>query len=178
MTKFITLLLLSVITFALLTLPASAAVNGTLFVRSYPTGATIFVNGTYFGTTNNYIYNVPSGIRNLTLTLPGYLPSSSLVDVPAGDTRILLPVTLTKAPEPPVTGNGTLYVRSYPTGAAILVNGTYFGTTNNYIYNVPSGIRNLTLTLPGYLPSSSLVDVPAGDTRILLPVTLTKEPEV
>ena len=69
--------------------------------------------------------------------------------------------------------NGTLYVASYPSNATILINGTDYGRTNQFVYNVPAGIRNLTLTKGGYVSTTVLIDVPAGGTKVLAPITLS-----
>jgi hypothetical protein len=148
---------------------------GTLYVESYPTNATILINGTDYGRTNKFVSNVPAGTRNLTLTLTGYQPYTTIVIVPAGGTKILAPITLTKGGPSP-DGVGTLYVASYPTNATILINGTDYGRTNKFVYNVPAGTRNLTLTLTGYQPYTTLINVPAGGTKILTPITLSALP--
>jgi len=145
---------------------------GSLYVTSYPAGATILINGTDRGTTNKFVYNVPAGVRNLTLTRTGYQPYTMLVTVPAGGTKVLAPITLTKG-EGPVNGTGTLYIASYPTNATILINGTDRGRTNQFVYNVPAGVRNLTLTRTGYQPYTMLVTVPRGGTKVLAPITLS-----
>jgi PKD repeat protein len=146
--------------------------TGTLYVTSYPSNATILINGTDSGRTNQFVYNVPAGIRNLTLTKAGYLPYTTAVNVPASGTKVLPPITLQKG-EGPVDGMGTLYVASYATNATILINGTDFGKTNQFVYNVPAGNRNLTLTKTGYRPYTMLVTVPAGGMKILPPITLS-----
>ncbi len=55
-----------------------------------------FINGTDYGKTNRFVYGVPAGVRNLTLTRTGYQPYTLLVTVPAGGTKVLAPITLTK----------------------------------------------------------------------------------
>jgi PKD repeat protein len=150
----------------------SPAGKGTLYVASYPTNATILINGTDHGRTNQFVYNVPAGIQNLTLTMGGYQPYTMMVNVPADGTKILAPITLTKGGPSPA-GKGTLYVASYPSNATILINGTDYGRTDQFVPNVPSGIQDLTLTKTGYQPSTQLVNVPTGGTKILAPITLS-----
>jgi beta propeller repeat protein len=147
--------------------------TGTLYVGSFPTGATILVDGTDYGRTNRLVSNVPAGNRNLTLIKEGFQDSTMTVVVPAGGLKALAPITLRKG-EGPVTpgGTGTLYVASHPTNATILIDGNPFGTTNRLVSNVPAGDRNLTLTREGYLQYTTTVTVPPGGLKVLAPVTL------
>lgn len=70
--------------------------NGTLYVASYPSHATILMNGTEYGKTDRLV-TVPSGIRNLTLVKDGYRPYTMTVNVPTGDLKVLAPITLTRS---------------------------------------------------------------------------------
>jgi beta propeller repeat protein len=147
--------------------------NGSLYVASYPTGATILINGTEKGVTNQLVTNVTAGMRNLTLAKDGYQPYTTVVNVPANDVKILAPITLTKGGQSP-DGTGTLYVKSYPSGATILINGTDHGMTDKFVTDAPAGNQNLTLVKEGYQPYPLIVNVPAHDVKILAPITLTK----
>src|SRR5512139_3810547 len=122
--------------------------QGSLFVASYPQGATIYLDGIARGQTDQIVYNVPAGIRNLTLTKTGYQSKTLTITVPAGDLKVLAPVTLTKSGG--VTPSGaTLYVASYPTGATIRIDDINRGTTDGFVYNVAAGARSLTLVKNG-----------------------------
>jgi PEGA domain len=151
-------------------LPATTG-NGSLYVASYPSDATILINGTERGQTDQLITNVPAGLRNLTLIKGGYQPYTAVVTIPANDVKVLPPITLVRDGSSPGS-TGTLYVASYPTNATILVNGTEYGRTNQFVYIVPSGSQNLTLTKDGYQPSTTTVFVPAGDMKVLAPINL------
>jgi TolB protein len=161
------------------TSPGSGSIsnNGSLYVASYPTGATILIDGTNRGTTGHLVSNVPAGNRNLTLTKDGYQPYTTVVNVPANDVKALAPITLVKGGPSP-TGTGTLYITSYPTNATILINGTDYGTTNKFVSNVPAGNQNLTLTKAGYQPYTTTVNVPVGDMKVLAPFILSASPSV
>jgi len=147
--------------------------TGTVYVASYPAGATILINGTERGHTDQLVANVPAGTVNLTLTRDGYQPYTTVVRVPAGDVKVLAPITLVKG-EPSPAGTGTLYVASYPTNATILINGTSYGKTTHFVHDVPSGNQNLTLTKDGYQPYTMVVNVPSGSVKVLAPVTLSR----
>jgi hypothetical protein len=150
--------------------------TGSLYVTSIPSGATILINGTDFGTTNGLVTNVPAGIQNLTLIKAGYQSYSKAVTVPANGVKMLASVTLTKSGEVPPEATGSLYVASIPSGAIILINGTDSGTTDKLVTNVPVGSQKLTLVKEGYQPKTVMVFVPAGGVKMLEPITLTKEP--
>ncbi|HVP94795.1 MAG TPA: PEGA domain-containing protein [Methanoregulaceae archaeon] len=85
--------------------------KGTLYVASYPTNATILINGTNYGTTNKSVNNVPAGIQNLTLTKEGYQPYTTIVCVPGGGLKVLAPITLSRSGGSPV-----LPGMAWPTG--------------------------------------------------------------
>jgi hypothetical protein len=146
---------------------------GSLYVASYPSGATILIEGTEQGQTNQLVSHVPAGLRNLTLTKNGYQPFTTTVTIPANDVKVLAPITLMKGGPSP-GGTGTLYVASYPTGATILMNGIDYGKTDQFLKNVPAGNQNLTLTKEGYQPFTTVVKVPAGDMKVLAPITLSQ----
>lgn len=148
---------------------APPAGPGILWVASYPRDATIYIDGIVRGRTNQFVYNVPAGARNLTLMKGGYRTVTTTVNVPPGLT-VLPPVTL--QPDGGPQGTGSLYVASYPSGATITIDGTVYGRTDQVVYNVPAGNRNLTLSKAGYRPRTLFVDVPAGDLRVLPPVAL------
>jgi len=150
--------------------------TGTLYVASIPSGATILINGTDYGTTNKLVAKVPAGNQNLTLTKAGHQPFSTVIDVPVNNVKVLASIALTKVGEGgvPTDGIGTLYVASIPSGATILINGTDYGTTNKFVTGVPAGDQNLTLVKNSYQIYTTVVTVPSGGSKILAPVTLTK----
>jgi hypothetical protein len=148
--------------------PANKA---TLYVASYPTGATIYLDGLNVGKTDQFIYHAPAGVHNLTLAKGGYASKTLMVTIPVEGLKVLEPITLVANGGP--TGSGTLYVASYPTNAVILIDGVESGHTNTFVYGVSSGLRNLTLTKDGYQPKTTFVQVPSGDLKVLAPITLS-----
>ena len=148
---------------------AASSGPGILWVASYPRDATIMIDGIVRGRTNQFVFNLPAGTHNLTLTRGGYQTTTIMVNVPSG-LRVLAPVTLSR--DGGVQGSGTLYVASYPPGATIMIDGTVFGRTDEIVYNVPTGERNLTLVKPGYQRKTTSLQVPEGDIKVLRPVTL------
>jgi beta propeller repeat protein len=159
---------------------STPAGSGSLYVVSYPSNATILINGTDTGvTTNAIVHNVPAGNQNLTLIKGGYQSYSTVVNVPEGTIRVLPSITLAKGSGSATNGTGSLYVVSYPSNATILINGADIGIkTNTIVHNVPAGNQNLTLIRDGYQPYSTVVTVPAGGMKVLssMPLAPIAEP--
>ena len=71
---------------------------GAVVVTSSPTGAEVFIDGTFSGQTPEVVQEVAAGLHNLTLTLNGYSTWSTMIQVPAGQTT---QVTATLVQVPP-----------------------------------------------------------------------------
>jgi hypothetical protein len=141
------------------TLTAIPVVNGTVDVKSTPTGASVFLNGTPKGVTPLVIPNVSAGGYTLRLEATGYSPREEDITVTAGLTTNVN-WTLTAIPPPVV--NGTVSVQSTPTGASIFLNGTPRGVTPLVISNVGAGGYTLRLEAVGYYPHEENIIVTAG----------------
>ncbi len=150
-------------------------VTGALYVVSYPSGATVTIDGIDYGMTSGVISGIPAGTRNLTLTRESYQSQTLIVTVPAGEMTVLKPITLAKSGGGSPGGAGILYVASSPTNATILINGTDSGRTNGFVRDVPPGVQNVTVTKEGYLATTVSVSVPAGGIKVLAPITLMKD---
>jgi hypothetical protein len=144
--------------------------KGSLYVYTIPSNATIFIDGIPFGRTNNLFSGIDAGSRTLTITKPGFQTKIIPVNIPAGGVKVLAPITLQAGGPSPL--NGTLYVYSSPSNATILIDGVARGKTNTLVIDVMSGLRNLTLTKPGFKTKTIFVDVPAGDLKVLAPINL------
>ena len=102
-------------------------------------------------------------------TLQNPAPVSSTTIVPS-TTIPSANISLTTTPAvtlPDQTSAGYVMIYSSPSGAAILIDGDYQGTTPANITRVVSGYHVLTLTLSGYYDYSSKVYIPEGkDTKL------------
>jgi hypothetical protein len=71
----------------------------------------------------------------------------------------------TANPTTPVPTTGSVKVFSSPTGASILIDGVYIGTTPGTVNGVPEGNHILRLTLSGYYDYEGSIYVVAGQTN-------------
>jgi len=82
---------------------------------------------------------------------------------------IVTPTTVT-----PVQ-NGAIYAQSSPAGAAIYMNGNYYGYSPITIPNLAPGTYTLKATMSGYTPNTQMMNVYAGQTAPYYP-TLQQSP--
>jgi hypothetical protein len=81
---------------------------------------------------------------------------------PASTTVVTLPTTVIYTEKPVTTGSVNVY--SSPTGASILIDGIYTGTTPKTVTGVPAGNHILRLTMSGYHDYEGSIYVVAGQT--------------
>ena len=139
---------------------------GDIQIQSYPTGAAVYVNNNYMGTTISsdalYVTQLSPGSYPVSITLEDYQPYYETAIVTAGgvyDIRAnLVPVT----PGPTPSTNGQITVRSSPSGANIYVDDSYKGLTPLTLVEIPKGSHSIILKLNGYQDWQSSVNVAAG----------------
>jgi hypothetical protein len=71
-------------------------VNGSIYVASIPSNATILVDNVTKGYTNQLVTNIPAGTHNLTITKIGYQATTIWVDIVAGVSKILGTISLSR----------------------------------------------------------------------------------
>ena len=120
--------------------------TGTVYAKSNPSGANVFVDGTYNGITPMTLTLYP-GNRNIVLKLSGYNDWSSTAYVSAGSSQTINPGLTTAI-------FGPLSIGSAPPGASVFMDGGYQGITNPsggfMLNNVPSGSHIIKVTASGY----------------------------
>ena len=138
---------------------------GDIQIQSFPTGAAVYVNNNYMGTTISsaalYITQLSPGSYPVRITLANYQTYTVTAIVTAGgvyDIRAnLVPVT----PGPTPNTNGQITVRSSPSGANIYLDNAYRGITPLTLVEIPQGSHTITLKLNGYQNWQSSVNVAA-----------------
>ncbi len=163
----------------------------TIIVSSTPSGAMVYSDGVMVGRTPDkstlVLTDILPGNHTLLLNRPGYKTYTTDYTVQQ-DQQYVVSVTL--EPVVPVTtgvsiqdpgdgqdvspGEGSVYVSSYPSDTAILVNGAERGVANQVIRNISAGTQNLTFTRPGYEPYSTEVTVFADQTTVVPFIILMK----
>lgn len=137
---------------------------GTISVRSSPSGASVYLDGSYQGTTPMTISGVVKGAHTIELQKSGYYEWSGTVTVNEGQTTTVSR-TLTQIQSPTT---GTIAVSSTPGGAYIYLDGAYEGVTpysgSYIIHNVNAGSHTIRLTLSGYQDSTVTTNVQGGGT--------------
>jgi len=135
---------------------------GSLSVDSYPTGASVYVDGAYRGVTPTVVGNLIKGTHPVTLVKAGYFDWENKVTIYAGQTTYLTP---TLDPNPAAM-YGSVSIVSNPSGADVYASGVYIGrTTSGYplIYNqVRPGTYTVVLKKEGYQDFQRTQTVVAG----------------
>jgi hypothetical protein len=158
--------------------------TGDLRVSSTPSGAAVYVNGNFVGTTPADslldVTDLTPGTATVVLKKSGYQDYSTMAVIEAGK---LVQVFATLQPgtvPPPVA---TAEITSTPSGANVYINNVFTGITPLTFQNVNPGTYSVEIRLDGYTPYSTTGQVVAGQNiRIaasLAPVatpTTTKAP--
>ena len=132
--------------------------TGTITISSSPSGASIYIDGEYKGTTwASKSFSVPVRYHTIKLTKSGYNDWETTKYVQANE-DVYVSATLT--PEP-----GSISTSSVPAGATIYLDGAYKGTTPKTILDVSVGYHTLELNKEGYQSWSTSVHVTSGDTE-------------
>ena len=135
---------------------------GSLSITSSPSGASVYVDGSYHGVTPATVGNLQAGNHNVQLVKAGYKDWSAQVTIYTGQTTYLSP-KLDPDPQPMYA---TVSLVSNPSGASVYSNGVYKGKT---IPGTPlvstqviPGTYTLLLTKSGYQDYTTTGTVVAG----------------
>ncbi|MFA5394704.1 MAG: PEGA domain-containing protein [Methanogenium sp.] len=136
-----------------LTLNPVTPTTGNIKISSTPSGAGVYVNGVFYGTTPHTVSNLPAGNNDLRITYSGYNDYRDTVRVVSGQT-----ITTYATLQSQVT-YGTLTVSSSPSNANIYLDGSYKGTTPRTIGGLSKGAHTLEITKPGYYEWSNTIQI-------------------
>jgi len=147
----------------MINLIANPSQTGSLNLDSSPSGADIWLDERYYGTTPQIIGGLSEGSHSLTLRNAGYYDSTTQLTITAGKTTTL---SLGMSPYTPSSGFGDLRIQSNPVGAAVYVNNNYAGTTLSstalYVTQLKPGSYPVRVTLAGYQVYSQTAAITAG----------------
>ena len=144
--------------------------TGTLSVTSSPSGAKVYVDGSYYGRTAQHISGLSAGDHRVEVALDGYETWKSTARVKAGQVTDVY-ASLTHKPT-----LGSVYVSSGPSGANIYLDGVYKGTTPRTLSGIAEGRHYVDVELAGYQEWSGPVNVVANQ-QAQISVSLTPEPK-
>ena len=132
---------------------------GYISVSSSPSGAQVYVDGTYRGITPTTVTEYP-GNHPVIVKLSGYYDYSQTIYVTTGTTQYV------SASLSPVTQSGSIGIFSQPGGANVYLDGTYRGQTdssgNLVISSLPAGTYSVKITKPQYSDAVYSVQVRQG----------------
>lgn len=145
---------------------------GTLEVRSSPGGATVYIDGTFAGTTpvqveSPLVLSLNTGTHRVSVQKDGFTTYSTTVTVASGE-REDVRATLASDQE-----DGAIQVSTNPSGATVTLDQTVSRTSPATFTNVAPGVHTIVATLDGYAQVSGTIRVNPGQTA---QATLTLSP--
>ena len=131
---------------------------GIIEISSNPSGANVYLDGTYKGITPITLNNVSTTdlFHIIRLTKSGYTNFTKLVTVSSGKTASVF-ATLTAQ-------TGSISISSNPSGTNVYFDGTFRGITPLILKNIPVGSHTIKLTKTDYTNLSKTVTVSSGET--------------
>jgi len=130
--------------------------SGSLSITSTPTGALLYVDGVYQGTTPITVNRILIGRHVIKLVKSGYDDWAESLTIVSGQT------TSKTAMMNPSTGS--LYVSSNPAAASIYIDGIYKGTTPLTVSNLQVGSHTIKLIKSGYDNWAQTLTITSGQT--------------
>ena len=153
-----------------LTVNSITPTTGNIKITSSPSGAAVYVNSVYYGTTPQTVSNLPAGNNDLRLTYSGYNDYRDTIRIVAGQTQ-----TTYASLQSQVT-YGTLSVSSSPSNANIYLDGAYKGTTPRTIGGLSQGAHTLEVTMPGYQEWANTIQIHSNQVSYVT-ATLATDPQ-
>jgi hypothetical protein len=159
-----------------ITVSASLVVDITqasLSVISSPSGAFVYFDNSYRGSTPLTLSSLLSGDHSVVVGKNGYKNYTTSVKISSGQTsRVTLNISLSSV----VISIGSIYATSSPSGAYVYVDNIYKGISPITIANIESGNRNIRFVKSGYADLISSVTVTQNKTvsinGVLIPIII------
>ncbi|GAB6102214.1 hypothetical protein JCM16138_14370 [Thermococcus atlanticus] len=129
---------------------------GYLSITSNPSGAEVYIDGSYIGTTPINDYKLSTGQHEVKLAKEGYHEYLKIVTIqPSETTGLNAELSMIK---------GTLKISSIPSRAKVYIDGSYAGETPLDYYNVSPGEHTIRVEKEGYEVFTRTVTVNPGQT--------------
>lgn len=143
--------------------PVAASAVGNISVSSSPSGSLVYLDGTSTGTTTPAkIENVALGSHNVLLRLTGYQDYVQSVTVTDNATSTVSATLIAVTTTTQAISNGSVYVQSNPSNAAVFLNTMYQGKTPISLYNITQGDYRVVVQKTGYEDWSTRISVSPG----------------
>jgi hypothetical protein len=151
--------------------------DGDIVVQSNPSGASVFLDGTYKGTTEMGnpldLTGVAPGSHTIDIKLENYNDYSTVIEVTAGKvSRINAEMVPVSQP----TQSGIVQITSSPAGANVFLDNTCTGITPLTLPSVNAGTHTLLVSLPGYENYTTSISLGAGQS-LQVDAALTPVPQ-
>ena len=130
--------------------------TGTLYLKSSPPSAMVYVDGVFYGLTPRKVTGVSPGIRTVRMTKEGYADFVDQVLVTTSGIKMVM-ATLSPA-------TGSIRLNSIPPHADVYLDSTLVGTTPMTITGVSPGTHTLVLMKEGYRDYSTGITITDGET--------------
>lgn len=142
--------------------------TGGLIVNTKPSGANVYIDNTFVGTTPISISGIKTGSHVIRLSYQGYTERERVIIIRPHQYEYISETLL--AP----INTGSLYVDSSPRGADIYLDDRYEGETPRRIDFIPVGTHTLRLSKDGYRDHIQQVNIEANQTTSVI-INLTVE---
>ena len=146
----------------------TANLTGTLSITSTPSGAKVYINGSYKGL-KPMTRTMSPGNYTIELTKDGYSNYKTNVNITQNKVS-QIKVTLTAIPKKSI-----LHVYTNPIEASIYINGKYIGKSPLYFYQINVGTYNVLIKKDGYVDYLGEVKIIANKENIMN-IVLTPKP--
>jgi len=136
-----------------------APTTGNLTITSSPSGAEVYVNGSFKGMSPITLTGINKGTYTVKVVLEGYESASRSVTVYGGQTS-RADFSLKKKS----SGPAILKIFSNPEGAEVYIDGNLVGLTND-TFTISAGTHKILIRLEGYKDFVMTITVKSGETR-------------
>ena len=151
----------------------SSSSFGWLLVRTEPPGANVSIDGDARGLTPLSLSEMPNGVYQLEVSVPGYKPEQRTVEISSDETIAAVSIVLDRfvladadiqaqSTEAGLITSGSVFVDSRPTGASVFLDGASVGVTPVLVSDVLLGSHEVRIVGDGYRPWFSTVLVEDG----------------
>jgi hypothetical protein len=143
-----------------------AAPTGAVFVTTLPSGADVWVDGTYVGRSPVIVDALTAGAHHLTLTRTGWTPEDLAVAIAPAQTQTTAVVLVRDGKTPEVAG--TIAIHSADRVAAVTIDGQPAVPAKDGTIAVSAGTHDVTIELPQGKQTRTVTVYPQTRTDVVL----------